>query len=205
MTVHIKLADTADEFDQLFQLRHRVFSEEKGYAHARDDGRLCDRFDAFPGVANVIAVIAGRVVGGLRIVADRGAGTSADAWFDFAPHLPPRGASRVGSVGMLVIDSRYRKGPVFFPIVGVAHTWASQQRLTHLVAPLAPGVEPAAYPLGYVALAPRFRHEGTGLWVTPLVLEMKHMSARLASFVAAQRTDYVLHGDGLPLHEDKAA
>ena len=60
VTVRIRLARTTDELDQVFALRHRVMVDEEGYMPAQPDGRLADRFDAYPTTANVIALVDGR-------------------------------------------------------------------------------------------------------------------------------------------------
>lgn len=189
MSVQVKLAETGAELDQLFQLRHQVFCEERGYAPRTPDRRLYDRFDIFPGVGNFIAVADGQVVGGWRIVEERGAGLPAYDYFDFASALPPSGDRRLGSVGMLVIAPAHRRGRMFFSLISLGHRWAAQRGLTHLLAPAAPDVEPLARRLGYEALAPRFFHDELRLWVTPMLLDMQQMSAHLAASVTASHLD----------------
>jgi N-acyl-L-homoserine lactone synthetase len=189
MATRIKLAETSEELDQLFQLRHQVFCEERGYAQPTHDGRLHDRFDAFPGVANFIAVVGGRVVGGMRIVEESGAGLPAHDYFDFTSRVAGGGDSRIGSVSMLVVHPAHRKGPLFFLLAGMGHSWAARRGLTHLVAPVSPDAEVPGRRLGYEALAPRFFHEGLRLTVTPLLLDMKRMSGHLAAFVARRQRE----------------
>lgn len=193
MFVRIKLAETADELDQLFRLRHRIFSEECRYAPAAGDRRLFDRFDAFPAVCNAIAVADGRVVGGLRIVEDCGLGLPADEYFDFTPHLPPR--ARVGSTGMAVIDPRHRGTQIFMPLAGVSHTWAARRGLTHLALPISPNAEHLGPVLGYEPLAPRFFNERLGLFVTPMLLDTSRMGKKLIPFLGGPHLEQVVHLD----------
>src|SRR5260370_7246565 len=89
MTIRVKLAQTTNELDQLFRVRHRVFVEEDGYMPERPGRRIYDHFDAFPTTANVIAIADGRVVGGVRFTEPSSAASPPDAPFDFVPHLPP--------------------------------------------------------------------------------------------------------------------
>lgn len=191
MSVQVKLALTGAEFDQLFQLRHRVFCEERRYVAETPDRRLYDRFDAFPGVANFVAIVDGQVVGGWRIVGECGAGLPAYDYFDFESWIPRSEDVHVGSVGMLVIQPAHRRGRLFYSLICAGHQWAVRRGLTHLLAPAAPDVEPIARRLGYVALTPRFFHEGLRLQVTPMVLDMQQMCAPLSASIARSAHDDV--------------
>jgi N-acyl-L-homoserine lactone synthetase len=188
-SIQVKLAETSREIDQLFQLRHQVFCEERGYSAETPDRRAFDRFDALPGVANFIAIADGRVVGGWRIVEESGAGLPAYDYFDFESRLPQSADVRVGSVGMLVTHPAYRRSRLFFSLISAGHLWAARRGLTHLLAPAAPEVEPLARRLGYVALTPQFCHERLRLKVTPMLLDMQRMSAPLATSVAKHLRD----------------
>jgi N-acyl-L-homoserine lactone synthetase len=128
----------------------------------------------------------GRVVGCVRVVEESGAGLPAQDYYDFAPRLPRSGVARVGSMGMMAIHPCYRRGGIFFVLVGMGHYWAARRGLTHLIGAVAPGAEPLVRSLGYEALAPQAFHEGLRRWAIPMLLDMNRMSARLAAFVAEQ-------------------
>src|SRR3954454_18070915 len=96
-TVHI--AHDTDELDALFQLRHRVFADEGEHLAPHADGRLADRFDAYPTTANLVALIDGRVVGGVRAALPSPAGHPTDEFYDFAAHVPAGAA--IGSMSLL--------------------------------------------------------------------------------------------------------
>src|SRR5438067_6804021 len=87
MSIRVKLAQTSDELDQIFRVRHRVFVEEDGYMAEWPEQRIYDRFDAFPTTANVIAIADGRVVGGIRYVEPAPVGLPVDDYVDFTPYL----------------------------------------------------------------------------------------------------------------------
>lgn len=198
MSIQVKIAETSDELDQLFQLRHRVFCEERRYMRPTPDRRLSDRYDSLPGVANVIAIIDGEVVGGWRLVEETGSGLPAYDYYDFASQLPRRG-TRLASVGMVVIHPDHRGRKLFFPMSCVGHRWAVQRGISHILAPASPEMVPLASDLGYVPLVPQFFHERLRLKVTPMVLDMLQMSSRLANAVvgrieAARRDDGVDRG-----------
>lgn len=70
-SIHVIKADNracyADILDEYFQLRHRVFVEERGWrALVRPDGREIDAYDN-EHATYLIAIDHGRVIGGLRL------------------------------------------------------------------------------------------------------------------------------------------
>ena len=65
MSYQFKLAETADEFDQLRRLNHRIFAEEVGQHPADASGLLIDRFESKS--EYWIAVHNGAVVGMLSV------------------------------------------------------------------------------------------------------------------------------------------
>jgi CRP-like cAMP-binding protein len=183
MTVRVRLATSPTDFDQLFQVRHRVFMEEKRFFPAIPDRRLVDRFDAFPTTANIVAVAEGRVVGGVRIVEPSPVGVPADHFFDFRPYLP-QGNIRVGSGSMLVVEEEYRRIPrVTFAMLGMMYYWALRKGLTHITGVAATEAEKLFLGSGYVPVHPRFFHEESQLDALPVVLEISKLNDRFAGFV----------------------
>jgi len=192
MGIRVKLAQTTDELDQLFRVRHRVFVEQDGYLPERPDRRIYDRFDAFPTTANVIAIADGQVVGGIRHVEPSPAGLPADGFFDFGPYLPPQ-PSRVGSVSMLVLERQYRGQPrLTFAMNGMGFYWAVARGLTHLLGPANPDREASMLKAGYRPVAPQFFHAETGLHVLPMILDLQELNDRFLDFVRRQGMQYFL-------------
>lgn len=183
MAVRIRLATTPTDLDQLFQVRHRVFVQEKRYFPPTCDGRIVDRFDAFPSTANIVAYANGRVVGGVRIVEPSAVGAPADNYFDFRPYLPEKDV-RVGSGSMLVVEEEYRRIPrVTFAMLGMMYYWALRKGLTHITGVAAPEAEKLFMGSGYVPVHPRFFHKETQLASLPVVLEISKLNDRFAAFV----------------------
>lgn len=183
MSVRIRLATSPTDFDQLFKVRHRVFNEQMRYFPPTSDGRLVDRFDAFPTTANIVAVAEGRVVGGVRIVEPSPVGVPADHFFDFRPYLP-EGNIRVGSGSMLVVEEEYRRIPrVTFAMLGMMYYWALRKGLTHITGVAAPEAEKLFIGSGYVPVHDRFFHEESKLDALPVVLEISKLNDRFAGFV----------------------
>jgi N-acyl-L-homoserine lactone synthetase len=192
MAARIKVATTPAEIDGVFRLRHKVFVEEEGYMEGRPDRRILDRFDAFPTTGNVIAVVEGRVVGSMRITEDSEAGTSADTFFDFRPHLPPS-AGKVGAASQICVERECRKTPgLTFTLMGMAYYLARSRGLSHLKAVANPDVQPMFLGTGWKAVAPQFFHEGYRLRCIPMLLDLENLSDRFLSFVRQQSTEHVL-------------
>jgi CRP/FNR family cyclic AMP-dependent transcriptional regulator len=194
MAVRIRQATSPTDFDQLFQVRHRVFVEEQRYFRPVSDGRLVDRFDAFPTTANIVASAHGRIVGGVRIVEPSPVGAPADELFDFRPYLPDTNV-RVGSGSMLVVEPEYRRIPrVTFAMLGMMYYWALVKGLTHITGVAAPEAEKLFLGSGYEPVQPRFFHEPTQLWMLPVVLEIGRLNDRFASFVDRHDIRHFLNG-----------
>ncbi len=186
MAIRIKLASTTEELDGLFRLRHKVFVEEKKYMPPSCNGRLSDCFDSYPTTGNIVALVDGRLVGGLRFVEPSAAGTPADTFFDFRPYLP-QGAARVGSGSMLLVDPDYRSVPhLTHAMLGMGHYWAISRGLTHITGISAPLAEKLFMGCGYRPVVERFFHQPTQLYAMPVILDVRELNARLRCFVDEQ-------------------
>ena len=200
MGVRIKLATTTEELDELFQVRHRVFISEKRYFSPSADGRLVDRFDAFPTTANIVAMAEGRVVGGVRIVEPSSAGAPADEWFDFLPYL--REGSIAGSGSMLVMEEQFRTVPrVTFAMLGMMYYWALCKGLTHITGVAATGAEKLFLGSGYRPVAPRFFHEASGNWALPVMLDIVELNDRFSAFVDKHQFRHFLQSFERQFHQ----
>jgi CRP-like cAMP-binding protein/N-acyl-L-homoserine lactone synthetase len=200
MGVRIKLATTTEELDELFQVRHRVFISEKRYFSPSADGRLLDRFDAFPTTANIVATAEGRVVGGVRIVEPSSAGAPVDDWFDFRPYLPE--GSIAGSGSMLVMEEAYRHVPrVTFAMLGMMYYWALCKGLTHITGVAASGAEKLFLGSGYRPVAPRIFHEASGNWAMPVMLDIVELNDRFSAFVDKHQFRHFLQSFERQFHQ----
>jgi N-acyl-L-homoserine lactone synthetase len=186
MSFAVKRAESAVELDALFVARHRVFVEEQRYNAPMPGGRLLDRFDAFPGTLNLMALAEGEVVAGVRGLIPGEVGTPADSFYDFTPHLPEGGRVCAGS--MLFVSPHLRGGSrVTRALLGMLYVWARAQGCTHVLGVAAPAAEGLFYSHGYRALTGRFRHAPTGLLATPVMLALDALEPSLARFVERNR------------------
>jgi N-acyl-L-homoserine lactone synthetase len=192
MSVRIRLARTSEELDQVFRLRQRVMVHEKQWMPAHADGRLCDRFDAFPTTANVIAVADRSVIGAVRFMMRTSVGAPTDEFFDFAPYVGDRTHEAAG--GMLVLAPAYRgRRRVASSMIWMGYVWALENGASHMVAVANPRVAEAFLRDGWQKVAPVFRHAESGLDVMPLILTFKALDERASTFVRHQQFEHYLH------------
>jgi N-acyl-L-homoserine lactone synthetase len=191
--VRIRLARTTEELDTLFRRRHEVFVEELQLMRPTPDGRMADRFDAFPTSTNIIALVDSEIVAGARFMVETSAGMPAQQSFDFGPHLPP--GSRVGSGGMLWVDRAYRGLPrLTFSMMGMGFQWAHENELTHLVGMINPRASEGFEQAGFELVGEAFPHGPDRVWALPVVLAMANLDPRFVDFVERQDIRHFFEG-----------
>lgn len=184
----IKIAKTAADLDQVFELRYRVFVEEEGYFQENHDHRILDRFDAFPDTVNFVSIHEGNIVGSLRLVSETDVGTPADEMYDFKPHLPE--GARVVSCGLLCLMREFRNIPQLVSgMFMMGAYWATAQGATHLCAPMNPLVVHKMLRVGFEQVGEQFYHKETGLDAVPMVLDLKKINDVFLSFIENQKLD----------------
>ncbi|HEY7035273.1 MAG TPA: GNAT family N-acyltransferase [Thermomicrobiales bacterium] len=184
--VLIRVAESAEDIDRLFRARHRVFAEVDGYVPCRADGRLCDRFDAYPTNRNLIAEHDGRIVGGLRFTEQSPAGTPPDEFFDFGSFLDAK-TTRFGSASKLFLEHAYRGSKVAFTLYGVGYAWGLGRGWTHVIGTANPETVPALLRSGYRPLTAEQFHAQQGLPFVPVLLDVAELDPRLRRFASSYR------------------
>jgi len=173
-----------DEAAELYRGRHEVYVREMRAMPPRPDGQIRDRFDGRPHTLN-LAVVADdgtprkRIVGGARWVVDGGTGTTADAYFDFAPHLPPDALRGAGSMLWMLPEARGQRGLVG-ELMAEGLAWSIEQGVSHILATVNPPVASRFARVGYEPVGHPFLH-ATGLPVQPMVLATGVGEARRAA------------------------
>lgn len=111
-TLTVRLAQTAEEIDQAFQLRYRVFVEEEKNMQLRNaDNRESDRFDAYCEHLIVLDEVTQQVVGTYRMLpGDRTEeiGFYSETEFDLGPFDAHR--RRTLELGRSCVAPEYRSG-----------------------------------------------------------------------------------------------
>ena len=145
MAIRLKIAQSANELDDVFWLRYQVYAESGYFSDIGGSQHLTDRFDAHPYCANIIAYDDGKVpVGTLRVNMDTGGGLPADEYYDFTGHRNAINEEwlslqneepRLCSAGMLAIRKGWRNRrdvirALFKMAASIAHSWG----VTHVIA-----------------------------------------------------------------------
>jgi hypothetical protein len=175
MAVRIRLAETTADLDALLRLRHRVFVDDKGYFPAQPDGRVGDRFDAYPTTAE--PGCAARGTGGGRHPLRR---------------VRPAGDAHRRLLRLLAVPSPGRTGGerrhALPGVRAAAHappgvgdggdglSVGSRPRPDHLVGAFAPEVATVA--IGARPVAAEFVEPHSGLPVIPAVVDLAELGAR---------------------------
>jgi N-acyl-L-homoserine lactone synthetase len=202
VSVRVRIATNAREIDAVFRLRHRVFAGE-GYMDARPDGRIFDQFDAYPGTANIVAVVADTVIGAVRYMQPTDAGCSVEEFFDPRPLAPPGARLAIGS--LLVVDAAYRGLPrVTFNLTAMGFYWAASQGLTHIVGVVNPEREEGFARSGFRRLGPVIHSDRIRRTpVQPMIADLESLTERFSSFLRRhsaphwlQAFDREFHGAG---------
>ena len=192
MSLRVRIAASPSEIDAVFRLRHRVFGEE-GYMDSRPDGRIFDQFDAYPGTANIVAVVADTVIGAVRYMQPTDAGCSVEEFFDPRPLAPPGARLAIGS--LLVVDPAYRGLPgVTFNLTAMGFYWAASQGLTHIVGVVNPERETGFARSGFRRLGPVIHSDRIRRTpVQPMIADLESLTDRFASFLRRHSAPHWLH------------
>lgn len=181
MTVRICNANTPELLDAVYQVRHKVFSEEEGKFAASPDGRVIDRFDAY-GTSQCIAVLSGQeVVGTLRLTEDSALGLPADEYFDFREHVPE--GSHLLSCGMFCVRRDFRSPRLSLGLMLMASYLALSKGITHVAAPINPMIARLLKRTGFRQIGDEFTDAHLGLPVLPMLLDMSELNDHFVHFI----------------------
>jgi len=185
MPINIFVAKTPKQIDEVFKVRHRVFSVEDKLLHETKDKRLIDRFDAIPTSKNLIVVLEerddDRVVGALRMTLDSEVGLPADEYYDFRKHLPKD--AKVIHVGMFCVQQKYRNPRVTTDLMLMATYYGKSNGVTHVLAPINPKIAKLLQRVGFEAVGEEFIEPSLDNAVVPLILDVEKLNDFFLNFV----------------------
>jgi N-acyl-L-homoserine lactone synthetase len=175
----VRAASTSSDEAAVFRGRHLVYVDEMKAMPPTLSGTVQDRFDGRPDTLNLVVDLDGAIVGGARFVVDTGQGTTADAYYDFGPHLPSEAVRGAGSMLWMLKSARGERG-LITQMMRVGMEWSEDQGVTHILATVNPHVASRFSRVGYVPLGDPFVDPKTGLPVQPMVLEMAQAKRQAA-------------------------
>jgi predicted GNAT family N-acyltransferase len=176
----VKVATEAHELDRLFRLRRDVFGGE-GILPVAGGDHFVDQYDAYPHVANLVAVSGTSVVGGLRVALDGQVGMPSDDYFDFRDCVPA--GSQLVSAGMFCLDPKVRgQLRLASHLIGIAIYWGRAHGRTHYCAPVRPAIAPMLEHVGFRAVAQEFLDPHQGVPVVPMVMDLRSVNDEYSEF-----------------------
>ncbi len=180
MAISIFLAKSARHLDQAFRVRHTVYVEEEKRFEPTKDGRIFDRFDAFPRTYSIVAVDTGKpgspAVGTMRFAVQGESGLPCDDFYDFTDFTKDLEGG-IATIGMLAVKRRYRFSRGLLPgMVKVAWRALKKAGARHVVAPVSPDAEIILRSMGAKEVGEPFDYGDPPVRMTPLWLDMEDMS-----------------------------
>lgn len=181
MAYQIKLANTPDLIEQVFKLRHQVFVEQEGLLQPMADGRLIDRFDAYPTTSTFVVIHEDKVVGALRLALDSTEGVPADEYFDFREHIPQD--SYVMHAGFFCVSKEYRGIRLTMGLMLMSTYFAASNEVTHVLAPVNPEIKRLIAGIGFKVIGEEFVESHTGATMLPMLLDGNELSDFFMEYV----------------------
>lgn len=176
MATILKIANSAQELEDVFHLRHQVYViEDKKFGGKPLPGlRIVDHFDALPGTANIIAYEDEVAVGTIRITRELGAGLPAEEYYDFSAFKQECAEKHsdqtvVTCGGMLAIREGWRNRrdviqALFKLAIGLMRSWNT----TNMIATVNHETVSLYHKLGFSDSAGAFWVEEIDNYVTPM-------------------------------------
>lgn len=186
MSLKFKIARSPEDLDRVFKLRHKILVEGENVFPPSPDGRLVDRFDAYPTSTNILALSSGEPVGSLRLTVGAECGFASDDVFDYKPVLP---VDRHGVVSetMLCLDPRLRKNPKLLSgLFLLGFYWSVKNGVSHVLAPFPTDVAKHVQGLGCKLAAPECHALATHQLILPLVLAVSECKDFFLEYVRRQ-------------------
>ncbi len=186
MPIRVKIASNPLELDGLFKARHRVFVEEEGYFAPHPHGRIFDQYDAFPTTTNLVAMVNGEVVGGLRLTEWSEGGSPCDNFFDFRSRIP-EDAVKIVTTSMLCLQREFRKFPrLCFMMLSMGTYCAAARDVEYVVAAINPVVETMIRSIGFKRIDKPFHDPKHGVDVVPMLMNMSEVKKELLDMAKFQ-------------------
>ena len=191
MTICMRLAETSEELDSVFLLRHLVFSEQEQLLKGNREKRFYDKFDAFPSSVQMIAQHENTTVGAFRFSLDDVCGLPADDYFDFRSLVPAD--AKLMHAGMFCVHQDYRGEKIAMGLILMAAYYAISNNVTHVVAPINPAIATLLKRIGFEKVGEQFYDPHIHYDVLPLLLDINKLKDFFVDFVKRnQLHDFIM-------------
>jgi CRP-like cAMP-binding protein len=182
MTIRLKIASSAEELDDAFELRHHVYEELGYFGDAGGAKYLSDRFDAHPYSYTIVAYDEAEQIpiGTLRLNRDTEVGLPAEEYYDFTPHrqsiaeewMSLHGEEPIfSSAGMLAIRKGWRnRRDVIRSLFKMSATVGNTAGVTHVIATVNYESHMMYKRIGFVFLDEKQWIEEIGEFIVPMMI-----------------------------------
>lgn len=211
----ISIAKTAQQIDDVLQLRHQVSANIQNPSVKASPLRLMDRFDTFPSTTHLVAKQNNCIIGSLRLTFDTPAGTPADAAYDFRTalegvlkdELEPAAATPEAAHPKIVSCDQYYVYPelaspqITLGLLLMASYLAISKGITHIISPATSTMGLPLKSLGFRAIAPEQCDRATNLKFLPMVLNIKKdLKDSFIHFSQKNELQALIHAYGCALY-----
>jgi N-acyl-L-homoserine lactone synthetase len=182
MSIHVKIATTEKELNDVYKLRYQVYVESEGYYQHITEPFITDKFDSQADVANIIAYNGDTPIGTMRANLDSENRLPADQVVDFTSfrehaikeakqkNLPP---PVFGGSSMLAIAKPWRNNPVVFKeMIRLSVEAGEQWQVTHLISIINAKVARLHQRLGWAPLSEKQWFEDANEYIVPMATEL---------------------------------
>ena len=181
MPISLRAAKSAQEKNEVYKLRYKVFvEEEKRFEHPPD--RIFDFYDTLDETANFLAFEGNEVVGSLRVTVENPVGLPAMEHYDFGP-LMRQIPGKFAGIGWLCIAERYRRHRgILAGLFKMIVRETKKRGVRHLIAPLHPAILPLLKRFGARAVAEEFFSEELQVPMVPIHIDYEDLPPGLREF-----------------------
>lgn len=191
MPIRMRIAETTDEIDSVYLLRHKVFVKQESLLKGNKEARLYDRYDSFPSTVQLIAQNDDDTIGAFRFSLDDTCGLPADNYFDYRVHVP--NDARLMHVGMFCIHQDYRGEKIAIGLILMASYYAISNSVSHVVAPINPTIAPMLRRIGFKKVGEQFHDPHMDNEVLPLLLDINDLKDYFVDFIKQnQMHDFIM-------------
>ncbi len=181
MPITLKAARTAEEKNEVYRLRYRVFVEEENrFEHPPD--RIFDFYDTLDETVNFAAMEHDKVVGSMRVTIDNPVGMPALDHYNFS-RLIKSTPGKFAGIGWLCIAKGYRRHRgMLAALFKMMVREARNRGVQHLIAPLHPAILPLLKRFGAKPVDKEFFSEELQVPMVPIHIDFEDLPSGLREF-----------------------
>ncbi|MEO1392575.1 MAG: cyclic nucleotide-binding domain-containing protein [Cyanobacteria bacterium J06634_5] len=200
----ISIAKTAQQIDEVLQMRHQVMANIQNPTVKASTLRLMDRFDTFPSTTHLVVSQNHCIIGSLRLTLETPAQTPAEGVYDFrgAMALDPEAGHTLLSCDQYYAYPAFASPQIMLGLLLMASYLAMSQGVTHLISPAQASMVQPLTQIGFRAIAPEQCDRATNLRFLPLALNIQQdLDDSFVNFSQKNELQSLIHSYGCALYQ----